>query len=71
MGGIEDSMQEHALGKAALEVGKLAGWMDWAGRHPGIVLLGALAVAILAVQDMPKAEEASFDSSDEEVPLFI
>jgi uncharacterized membrane protein YdfJ with MMPL/SSD domain len=46
-------------------------WIDWAAHHPGIVLLGTLVVAILALSGAPKPEDTTLDSSGEEVPLFI
>jgi hypothetical protein len=64
-------MQEHAVGKAAFKIGKHTGWIGWAGRHPGIVLLGALMMAILSAQQSSKASDAERDSSGEDVPLFI
>lgn len=57
--------------KAAGEIGRLSGWIHWAGRHPGIMLLGALAMAILSLQEPHKNEGADRDSSGEDVPLFI
>lgn len=64
-------MREHAIGKVAIEIGGLGGWLDWAARHPGFVLLGALAVTLLATRELPPAEEAGPASCEEEVPLFI
>ena len=48
-----------------------ASWIEWLARHPGLVLLGTLAVAILAFSEPPKQEEAELDVDGEEVPLFI
>ncbi len=64
-------MHAQTAGKAAVGVGKLSGWITWAGRHPGIVLLGALVLAILSVHESPRAGDTERDSNDEEVPLFI
>ncbi|MFZ0964639.1 MAG: hypothetical protein WAO35_27590 [Terriglobia bacterium] len=47
------------------------GWLDWVGQHPGVVLLGALVVATLALNDSPRTEDVERDTSGEEVPLFI
>jgi len=63
-------MYEHA-GNSAFEIDKLTGWFNWMGRHPGLVLLGALAMAIVAVQESTEAEPTEHASSEEEVPLFI
>jgi hypothetical protein len=71
MEGREESMQVLTAAKAALLLGKPIGWINWAGRHPGIVLLGALAMAILTLQKSPGTLEPEYESSDEEVPLFI
>ena len=64
-------MQTQTVGKTITELGKLSGWLDWAGRHPAIVLLGAVAVAFVALQQSPGAEAGELDGSREEVPLFI
>ena len=57
--------------KATGEIERLSGWVHWVGRHPGIILLGALAMAILSLQKSHKTEGADRDSSGEDVPLFI
>jgi len=59
------------MGKVALEIGKQSGWINWMARHPGLVLLGALAVAILAARQAPDENDPGPDSSQDEVPLFI
>jgi len=64
-------MHEQANGKAANQHKPQTGWFNWAERHPGIVLLGALAMALLALQKLPKAKGIERDPSAEEVPLFI
>ncbi len=64
-------MREQTREKSALEKGTLGGWFDWATRHPGFLLLGALAVTLLAAEKPPEAEDANTDSCDEVVPLFI
>jgi len=63
-------MHEQAGGKAANHLER-RGWFNWAGRHPGVELLGALVVAILALQKPPRIEDIERDTSGEEVPLFI
>jgi hypothetical protein len=70
-GGIEESMYEQTVGKAAIEIERLTGWFNWAGRHPGVVLLGALVMAILALPKSPRTGDIEPDLGDEEVPLFI
>lgn len=70
-GGTRQPMRERAIGKVAIEIDRLGGWLGWAARHPGIVLLGALAVTLLAVEESPKAEPVVCDSCEDEVPLFI
>ena len=47
------------------------GWLGWAGRHAGLVLLGTLAIAFLALHRHAQPAESERDASDEEVPLFI
>lgn len=63
-------MREQADGKAAFEPAG-PGWFNWIGEHPGVVLLGALVVATLALDNSPKIEYIERDTSGEEVPLFI
>ncbi|HMD85552.1 MAG TPA: hypothetical protein VKO18_12735 [Terriglobia bacterium] len=58
-------------GEAAIQLARHAGWFNWAERHPGVVLLGALVMAILALPRSPKTEDIEDDTSGEEVPLFI
>ena len=62
-------MREHPHGQAGSEL--VANWLGWPARHPGIVLLGTLVVAILAFSGEPKLEDTDLDSTGEEVPLFI
>ncbi len=62
-------MREQPYGQSGSELG--TSWIDWAARHPGIVLLGTLVIAILAFSGEPKLEDTDLDSSGEEVPLFI
>lgn len=64
-------MHEQVLSEPTMRMGRIAGWFEWAERHPGVVLLGALAVAILALQESPRAERCESDADGEEVPLFI
>ena len=42
-------------------------WRD----RTAVVLLGALVMAILALQKSPRTEDFERDTSGEEVPLFI
>ena len=70
-GGIETSMREQAADKPPTESERHTGWFNWAGRHPGVVLLGALVMAILALSESPGPEDIERDPSGEEVPLFI
>lgn len=46
-------------------------WIDWAVRHPELVLLATLVVAVLAIPDPPKPAGMELDADGEEVPLFI
>ena len=71
MGGIEKSMREQAWDKVTTQLDPLVGWFNWAERHPGIVLLGALAVALLALRESPKSGNTEHDTRGEDVPLFI
>lgn len=64
-------MREQAAGEEAVRIERHTGWLEWAGRHPGVVLLGALAMAILALNDPPRTESVECDANGEEVPLFI
>jgi hypothetical protein len=64
-------MHKKASGRAAIQVEHHAGWFNWARRHPGVVLLSALAMAILALPKSPKTENTESDASGEEVHLFI
>ena len=64
-------MHEQVPGKAAFQLEPHTGWFNWAERHPGVVLLGALVMAILALQKSPRTEDFERDTSGEEVPLFI
>jgi hypothetical protein len=63
-------MREQTAGK---ETSQLAGpgWFNWIGEHPGVVLLGALVVATLALENSPEIEDIERDPTGEEVPLFI
>jgi hypothetical protein len=64
-------MREQTDGKAAIESERHTGWFNWAERHPGVVLLGALVMGILALQKAPRSEDIERDTTGEEVPLFI
>ena len=47
-------MRVQTAGNGGVGAGKLIGWVDWAGRHPGIVLLGALVTVILSSRMAPR-----------------
>jgi hypothetical protein len=70
-GGIEKAMREQGDGEAAMQLERPTGWFNWAKRHPGVVLLGALLMAILALPKSPRIEDIELDTSVEDVPLFI
>lgn len=53
------------------QAGPWAGWLGWVGRHPGLVLLGTLAVAILTLGRPHHAPEAAPATNGEDTPLFI
>jgi len=46
-------------------------WFRWAERHPGVMLMGALVVALMALRMPSKTRDTDRDISGEEVPLFI
>lgn len=71
MGGIENPMREPQAGAEGSQPQGETGWLDWAGSHPGLLLLGSLAVAILACCNSPEPADTELDASGEEVPLFI
>jgi hypothetical protein len=56
---------------AAIQLKPRTGWFNWAEQHPGWVVLGALVVAILALNKSLKTPDLEPDPGDEEVPLFI
>ncbi|MGA3324976.1 MAG: hypothetical protein ABSF45_10930 [Terriglobia bacterium] len=62
-------MRERTNGQAPIEPEGQTRWFNWAGRHPGVFLLGALVMAILALRESPRAVDS--DPGDEEVPLFV
>jgi len=64
-------MREQGVGKPAMQPERRAGWFHWAERHPGILLLGALVMAIIALQKSPGTEDIEHDPRGEEAPLFI
>jgi len=69
----EVTMRVQRAGNGGVEAGKLIGWVNWAGRHPGIVLLGALVTVILSSRMSPRDREFADEDGarDDEVPLFI
>ncbi len=46
-------------------------WLNWAGRHPGVMVFGTLLVAALLLAREPSKPLPEVDSAGEEVPLFI
>jgi hypothetical protein len=65
------SMREQSSGNVAAHRETYTGWFDWAERHLGVVLLGALVMAILTLPNSPPPEDTDRDTSGDEVPLFI
>jgi hypothetical protein len=47
------------------------GWLDWAERHPGALLLGILFVAAAFLVPEPTCPPLEVDSAGDEIPLFI
>jgi len=45
--------------------------LDWAGRHPGAVLLATLFVAAVLLVREPTRPRPDVDQAGDEVPLFI
>ena len=64
-------MREQAEDNGTIQNKQSRGWFNWAAGHPGIMLLGALVVAIVALQKVPEPQETDIDPGGEEVPLFI
>ncbi len=64
-------MREQGGEQTAGQLERHTGWFKWAERHPGLVLLGVLGMAILALPKSPTPEDIERDTSGEEVPLFI
>lgn len=52
-------------------VGQPSRWRNWARRHPGVLLLGAVAVVVLALPEPARLHDVERDPGGEEVPLFI
>jgi hypothetical protein len=46
-------------------------WLNWAGRHPGAVLLATLFVAAALLVREPTRPHPDLDHAGDEVPLFI
>lgn len=46
-------------------------WLGWAGHHAGVLLLGALALSVLALPHRRSVRDVEHDITGEEVPLFI
>jgi hypothetical protein len=70
MGGVEEAMGEQC-GIPPVQIERQNGWFNWAERHSGVLLLGALMMAILALPKSPGTADIERDPSGEEVPLFI
>ncbi len=64
-------MRDSFKGQVPIQLGTPTDWFNWAKRHSGILLLGALAMAILAFRKSRPANELPPDTTGEEVPLFI
>jgi hypothetical protein len=64
-------MREQTYGQETIEDKQRMEWMRWAERHPGIMLMGALVVALMALRMPSKIRDTDRDISGEEVPLFI
>lgn len=45
--------------------------LDWAGRHPGTVLLATFFVAAVLLMSEPARPRPDLDQAGDEVPLFI
>jgi len=58
-------------GSGAMGVGQPSRWRNWARRHPGVLLLGAVAVVVLALPEPARLHDVERDPGGEEVPLFI
>jgi hypothetical protein len=50
---------------------RVTSWLEWAGRHPGVVLLGTLLLAALLTPTQPSRNQPEADAGSEDVPLFI
>lgn len=61
-------MREQGEGKSATPREQHIGSFAWAKRHPGVMLLSALAIPILALPKSPTTETIESDTSGEEVP---
>lgn len=64
-------MEEQADRESATQHQWHTGWFNWAARHSGVVLLGTLVVAILALTRSPNTHDDEPDPGNKEVPLFI
>ncbi len=47
------------------------GWLEWAERHPGALLLGILFVAAAFLVPEPTRPPLEVDRAGDEIPLFI
>lgn len=64
-------MLDQTNGQETIEDKQRMEWFKWAERHPGIMLMGALVVTIVALRMPSKTPDTDRDISGEEVPLFI
>ena len=64
-------MREAPETQALCHLGTPCGWFIWAKRHPRVMLLGALALAILACRTARRANGVQTGTAGEDVPLFI
>ena len=65
-------MQTETARDHQVEAARLTGeGLNWVSRHPGIVLLGVLALALIAMPARAAFDSAGVDSGADEIPLFI
>ncbi len=64
-------MNEQGNSNETTQVEGKGGWFNWAKRHPGVILLGALVIAVLAYHKSPTTGNFERETNGQEVPLFI